>query len=149
MFSPQEKIIVEFIKMAPFKSLRIHLILNTVLLPEGSTAVFCLFVWFVIVVHESIVCPSWTVKLPAVLQKNPSGPTNLLQHFLHIWTLSNNLMIWDLFTLRTHMQLSQKLQTLTDAPEGNTMSLGCTFLNRMKIWMCTSFIFCLDIMFCI
>ncbi len=39
MFSPQEKIIVEFIKMTPFKSLHT---LDTVLLPEWSTAV-CLF----------------------------------------------------------------------------------------------------------
>ncbi len=49
--SPQEKIIFEFIKMTPFKSLHT---LNTVLLPEWSTAVFfCL----VIVVHESLVYP--------------------------------------------------------------------------------------------
>ncbi len=55
MFSPREKIIVEFIKMTLFKSLHtLDLILNTVLLPEWSTAVFfCL----VIVVHESLVCP--------------------------------------------------------------------------------------------
>ncbi len=38
-------------------------------------------------------CLSWTVKLPAVLRKNPSGSTNYLvfQHFLCIWILSNNV----------------------------------------------------------
>ncbi len=51
--SPQEKIIVDFIKLHHSK-VYIRLILNTVLLPEWSTAVFfCL----VIVVHESLVCP--------------------------------------------------------------------------------------------
>ncbi len=51
--SPQEKIIVELIKMTRSK-VYIRLILNTMLLPEWSTAVFyCL----VIVVHESLVCP--------------------------------------------------------------------------------------------
>ncbi len=49
--SPQEKIIVEFIKMTPFKSLHIR---NTVLLPEWSTAVF-LFSDSCSV--ESLVCP--------------------------------------------------------------------------------------------
>ncbi len=50
-FSPQEKIIVEFVKLTSFKSLHP---LDSVLLPEWSTAVcFCL----VIVVHESLVCP--------------------------------------------------------------------------------------------
>ncbi len=51
--STQEKIIGEFIKW-PRSKVYIHLILNTVLLPEWSTALcFCL----VIVVHESLVCP--------------------------------------------------------------------------------------------
>ncbi len=51
--SPQEQIIVEFIKMTPFKNVYMHLIINTVLLPEWSTTVFfCL----VIVAHESLVC---------------------------------------------------------------------------------------------
>lgn len=47
--------------------------------------------FFVMVVHESLVCPE-KVKLPAVLQKNPSGPTDSLgcQHLLHIWTFSDN-----------------------------------------------------------
>ncbi len=53
-------------------------ILNTVLLPEWSTAVF-LF-------SDSsswVPCLSWTVKLSAVLQKNHSAPTHTLvfQHF--------------------------------------------------------------------
>ncbi len=51
--SPQEKIIVEFIKMTLFKSLR-TLNLNTVLLPDDPQLfLFCLL----IVVHESLVCP--------------------------------------------------------------------------------------------
>jgi len=52
--SPQENIIVEFIKMTRSKVYMRKLILNTVLLPDWATAVFlCL----VIVVHESLVCP--------------------------------------------------------------------------------------------
>ncbi len=109
------------------KSLKVYirLILNTVLLPEWSTAVFfCL----VIVVHESLV--PWTVKLPAVLQKNLTGPTHsvVFQHFLCIWTLSNNdfpAMTDSSFHTEdnwgTHMHLLQKVQMLTDVPEGNTM----------------------------
>ncbi len=50
--SPQEKIIVELIKMTRSK-VYIHLILNTVLLAEWSTDVFYCSV---IVVHESLVC---------------------------------------------------------------------------------------------
>ncbi len=55
-YSPQEKIIAEFIKMTPFKSLSV--ILDTVFLPEAESFYSCfVFVCLVIVVHESLVCP--------------------------------------------------------------------------------------------
>ncbi len=66
----------------------IRLILNKVLLPEWSTAVFfCL----VMVVHESL-CLSWTVKLPAVLREKSFSSHRFFGFtaFLCIWTLSNN-----------------------------------------------------------
>ncbi len=71
-------------------------------------------------------CLSWTVKLSAVLQKNPSAPHSLVfQHFC-IWTLSNNdcMILRSIFHTEddwgTHMQLLQKIQTLTDAPKEKT-----------------------------
>ncbi len=97
--SPQDKIIVEFIKMTGSK-VYMHLILNIVLLPEWSTAV-CLF-------SDSrswVPCLSWTVKLSAVLQKNPSAPTNYL--FFCICVYLNPFQQWlydfeiHLFTPRT------------------------------------------------
>ncbi len=82
--SPQENIIVEFIKMTRSK-VYTRLILNTVLLPDWATAVFlCL----VIVVHESLVCPEQLncllffrkiLQLPQFL-----GVSSI---FLCIWTL--------------------------------------------------------------
>ncbi len=117
--SPQEKIIVEFIKMTRSK-VCIPLIPNTVLLAEWSSAVF-LFSdrcsW--------VPCVSWTVKLSAVLQKNPSSPTNSLvfQHFcvfepfptMTVWFLDPSFHTED--NWGTHLHLLQKIQTLTDAPE--------------------------------
>ncbi len=68
-------------------------------------------------------------QLPAVLQKNPSGPTNYLvfQHFCVFEPFPTIISwFWDPSfhtedNWGTHMQLLQKVQTLTDAPEGNAM----------------------------
>ncbi len=77
-YSPQEKIIAEFIKITLFKSL------------HTLDSSHCVVTWMihscVFLFSDScswVPCLSWTVKLPAVLQKNPSGPTNslLFQHF--------------------------------------------------------------------
>ncbi len=67
-------------------------------------------------------CLSWTVKLPAVLQKNPWGHTNSLvfQHLLRIWTLFNNDDFeihlfttegWQLIFLKNSRQLNCSGQT--------------------------------------
>ncbi len=98
MYSPQEQIIVELIKMTPFKSLH-ALNLNSVLLPEWFTAVF-LF-------SDScslIRCLFWTAQMSAVLQKNPSGPTNSL--VVQYWTLSNNdcVILRSIFSHRGHLR---------------------------------------------
>ncbi len=69
---------------------------------------------------------SWTA---AVLQKNPSGPTNSLvfQHFCEFEPFTTmTVWFWDPSfhtedNWGTHVQLLQKVQTLTDAPEGKTM----------------------------
>ncbi len=103
------------------------------LLPEWSTAV-CLF-------SDScswVPCLSWTVQLPAVLQKIPSGPTNDLvsQHFcvfepfptLTVWFWDQTFHIDD--NRWTHLQILQKIQTL---------------LNRMKMFI--FFLFCLNSIF--
>ncbi len=72
---------------------------------------------------------SWTVKLPAVLQKNPSGPTNYLvfQHFcvfksfptMTVWFWDSSFHTED--NWGTHMQLLQKVKMLIDAPVGKNM----------------------------
>ncbi len=74
-------------------------------------------------------CLSWTGKLAAVLQKNPSGPTNSLvfQHFcvfepfptMTVWFWDPSFHTED--NWGTHLQLLQKIQTPTDASEGKTM----------------------------
>ncbi len=74
-------------------------------------------------------CLSWTVKLPAFLQKNPSGPTNSLvfQHFCEFEPFPTvTVWFWDPSfhtedNWGTRMQLLQKVQTLTYAPDGKTM----------------------------
>ncbi len=70
-------------------------------------------------------CLSWKVKLPTLLQKYPSAFTNYLvfQHFcvfepfptLTVWFWDPSFHSED--NRGTHMQLLQKIQTLTDAPE--------------------------------
>ncbi len=83
--SPQENIIVEFIKMTRSKVYMRKLILNTVLFSEWSTAVFlCL----VIVVHESLVCPE---QLNCLLFFR-----KILQLTQIIWFSSIFLCIWTL-----------------------------------------------------
>ncbi len=74
-------------------------------------------------------CLSWTDKLFTVLQKNPSAPTilGIFQHFYVFEPfLTMTVWFWDPSfhtedNWETHMQLLQKIQTLTDAPEGKTM----------------------------
>ncbi len=89
------------------------------LFPEWSTAVLfsdsCSWV----------PCLSWTIKLSAVLQKNHSAPTNYLvfQHFcvfepfptMTVWFWDPSFHSED--NWGTHMQVLQKIQMLTDAPE--------------------------------
>ncbi len=72
---------------------------------------------------------SWTVKLPAVLQKNPPGPSDSLvfQHFcvfepfttMIVWFWDPSFQTEDNWV--TRMQLLQKMQMLNDAPEGKNM----------------------------
>ncbi len=97
-YSPQEKIIVEFIKITPFKSLHT---LDSVLLPEWSTAVFfCL----VIVVHESLVCPD---QLNCLLFFRKILQVPQILCFSSIFVYLNPFQQWlydfeiHLFTLRT------------------------------------------------
>ncbi len=130
-YSPQDKIIVEFIK----KNYAVQKFTYTwFLILCGSLNVFLFsdsWSW--------VPCLSWTVKLFfTVLQKIPSGFTNSLafQHLLCIWTLSNN----DCMILRfifshwgTHMKLLPKVQTLADAPEGKTMHTLFEFEDQGKI----------------
>ncbi len=99
-YSPQEKIIVEFVKMTRSK-VYIPLIVNTVLLPEWSTAVcFCL----VIVVHESLVCPE---KLNCLLFFRKILQDPQILWFSSILVYLNPFQQWlfdfeiHLFTLRT------------------------------------------------
>ncbi len=120
--SPQDKIIVEFIKMTRSK-VYIPLIPNTVLFPEWSTAV-CLFSDCC----SRVPCVSWTVQLSAVLQKNPSAHTYslVLQDFcvfepfptMTVRFLDPSFHTED--NWGTHLHLLQKIQTLTDAPEEKT-----------------------------
>ncbi len=122
---------------------------------------FC-FVFFFCDSCSWVPCLSWTVKLPAVLQKNPSGPTNSLvfQAFLCIWTLSNN----DCMILRSifshwgqlmdsrnyyrrfkHSLMLQKEKRSIKRIYKTWKPKRWKLLNRMK--MCTFFLFCLDIFF--
>ncbi len=109
-YSPQEKIIVEFIKMTPFKSLH----------PLDSQ--YCVVTWMI---HSCVFlfsdscwvrCLSWTVTLFAVLQKNPSGPTIFFGFtaFLCIWTLSNNDCMILRFIFSHRGQLRDSFATITE-----------------------------------
>ncbi len=108
--------------MTPFKSY-IRLSRNAVLLPEWPTAVFfCL----VIVVHESLVCPehlNCLLFFRKILQVPP------ILWFFNIFVYLNPFQQWLYVNpcfhtddnWRTHLQLLQKIQTLTDASEGKNM----------------------------
>ncbi len=104
--SPQEKIIDEFIKNDPVQKFTSPWFL-CLFLPEWSTAVFLFSD-----VNASL---SWTVKLSAVLQKNPSGFTNSLV-FQHLLTLFNDdcMILRSIFSHEdnwgTRMQHSLMLQ---------------------------------------
>ncbi len=148
MFSPQEKIIVEFIKMTPFKSLHT---LDTVLLPEWSTAVF---ISLVIVVHESLVCPE---QLNCLLFFRKTLQLSLILWFSSIFVYLNPFQQWlydfeiHLFTPRTTERL---ITTITEDSNTHRCSRrrnhvlragAWKLLNRMK--MCIFFLFCLNIIF--
>ncbi len=95
--SPQEKIIFELIKMTLFK-VYIHMIVNTVLLPEWSTAVnvffFCDSCSWVPCLYSKTACCSSEKYFRSFFG---------FQAFLCIWTLSNNdcMILRSFFTLRT------------------------------------------------
>ncbi len=99
--------------MTPFK-VYIHLILNTVFLPEWSTScfLFCL-----VKAWSWDPCLSWQLNCLLLFRKNTSGHTNSLvfQHFCVFEPFQHDCMIWD---PTFHMQPLQKVQTLSDAPVG-------------------------------
>ncbi len=118
------------------------MIFNTVLSPEWSTAVFFLF-------SDScswVPCLFWTVKLPAILQKNPSGPTNYLV-FLHFCVFEPfpTMTVWFLRSIFSHWgQLRDSYTTITEGSNTHWCSTmknhalrarGWKLLNRME--MCT------------
>ncbi len=85
-----------------------------------------LFFCLVIVVHESLDCPeqlNFLLFFRQILQL----PQILWLSFLCMWTLSNsdcmilNPSFYTEDNWGTHLQLLQKIQMLTDAPEGKTM----------------------------
>ncbi len=140
-YSPQEKI-----KMTLFKSL------------HTLNSLYCVVTWMI---HSCVflfsdscswVPLSWTVKLPAVLWKNPSVPTNYLvfQHFCAFEPFPTmTLWFWDPSfhtedNWRTHLQLLQKIQTLTDAPEEEKK---CIKSQGFRMKMCIFSMFCLNIIF--
>ncbi len=146
--SPQDKI-VEFIQMTPFKSLHTLDYFNTVLLPEWSTAVFCV----VIVVHESLVYPEqlncWSSEKSFSSHKFFRFPA-----FLCIWTLSKNYCRI-LRAIFSHWgQLRDSFATITEDSnahwcsrrKNHALSAGAwKLLNRMKI--CLFILFCLNVIF--
>ncbi len=101
-------------------------------------------------------CLSWTVKLPAVLQKNPSGPTNSLvfQHFCAFEPFPTmTIWFWD---PSFHTEDNRGTHHLATIIEGSNepssrrknhalRARGWKLLNRME--MCTFFLFCLNIIF--
>ncbi len=99
------------------------LILNTVLFSEWSSAVF---ISLVIVVHESLVCSE---QFNCLLFFRKILQLTLILWFSSIFVYLNPfqqwLWFWDLYfhtedSWGTHMQLLQKIQTLSDAAEGET-----------------------------
>ncbi len=84
-------------------------------------------VFFSIVVHESLVCPE-QLNCLLFFRKIIQLPQILWFSSIFVYlNLSNNdrMILRSIFSHEdnwgTHMQLLQKIQTLTDAPEGKTM----------------------------
>ncbi len=114
----------------------------------------CVFISLVIVVHESLVCPE---QLNCLLFFRKILQFPQILWFSSILVYLNSFQQW-LYDVEIHVlhtednwetriQLLQKIQTLTDAPEEKTCikSLKRKLLNRMK--MCICFLFCLNIIF--
>ncbi len=119
--SPQEKTIAEFIKMTR-SNVYTPLILNTVVIWMIHSCGF----FSVIVVHESLLYPE---QLNCLLFFRKILQLTLTLWFSSIFVYLNPfqqwLYDWDASfhtedDWGTHIQLLQKIQTLTDAPEGET-----------------------------
>ncbi len=145
-YSPQEEIIVEFIKMAPFK-IYICLILNTVLLSEWSTAVF---ISLVIVVHEVLV---WQLNCLLFFRKT-------LQLTLVIWISSivvylNPFQQWlydfemHLFTPRTTEELIRSYYRRFKHSPMLQKEKPCIKSRGWTLWTerCIFFLFCQNVIF--
>ena len=123
-FSSQDKTIAEFIKITPFISMWTIGSQYCVWLPGWSTTV-CLFCDGC----SRVSCLFWAVKLSSVLQKNPPAPadSSVFKHFcifepfpaVTVWFWDSSFHTEDNWGTQT--QLLKKVQTFTDAPEGNTM----------------------------
>ncbi len=144
--SPQEKIIVEFIKMTPFQKLH-TLNLNTVLLPDDPQLfLFCLL----IVVHESLVCPE-QLNFLLFFRKNPSAPTNSLVFQLFcvleplLWNdcmilrfkCSNRGQLRDSFAFiiedsNAHWCSQSQLGSSTIAPSNTARNLGVAIDDKLN-----------------
>ncbi len=145
VYSPQEEIIVEFIKMAPFK-IYICLILNTVLLAEWSTAVF---ISLVIVVHEVLV---WQLNCLLFFRK-------ILQLTLILWISSivvylNPFQQWlydieiHLFTPRTEGLIRSYYRRFKHSPMLQKEK-PCIKSRGWTLWTerCIFFLFCQNVIF--
>ncbi len=93
-------------------------------------------------------CLSWIIKLPAVLQKDPSGPCThslVFQPLLHIWTFFNN----DCMILRSIFshwgQLRDSYPTITKSSNTHWRSRRKNDAEPEVYKMCTFFLFCLNI----
>ncbi len=142
IYTPQDKIITEFIKKLPLSKMYIPLNLNTVchFLDDPR-----LFLYFVMSVHESLVI-SWAVQ-----QRNPPAPAPSLvfQHLLHIWSLSKSdcMVLRSIFLNRGQLRDSYKTITKSEniywcsrRQHSALRARGCKLLNRMMM-MCKFFSF--------
>ncbi len=112
--------------MTPFKSLHCAWLLIAVF--------FCL----VIVVHESLVCPE---QLNCLLFFRKILQLTQIIWFSSIFVYFNpfqqlTVWLWDPSfhtedNWGTHFQLLQKIQTLTDAPEGETMLYEIIYMHKI------------------
>ncbi len=115
---PQDKIITEVIKMTHSK-VYIRLNLNTMC---HFWMIHKLFLYFVIVVHESLVCPE-QFKLPAVLQKKSSSSCTFFAfpassaYFEPFpkWLYDFEIHIFTLRTTEDSYTTITKVKTFTDA----------------------------------